>query len=612
MFRLLLATLAFLLAYPLAAQDLLLTDARLVDPLTRTVRPGSLLLRGDTIAVILDVAPSDFDGDVLDVDGRYVIPGLIDLHVHSYGNLSPSGVEQLGTEAAGRRMLYAGVTGFLDLFADEDAIFVLRNRQRAEGFTAADIHAAGPLLTAPGGYGTQMGLPTRTAATPDEARRAVADLARRRPDVVKFAYLPDSEAFAPMDRETMEALVQTAADAGLRTVAHIGSWAGVREVVRAGVSAITHIPSGPVPEDVVALLRAHDTAVIPALAGQFGLADLTTPTWRDNPLLAAITSPDMLAGYRTHELQETDLGATHRAARERRDSTLASMRTLHRAGVRVLAGTDAGVLGTVQGFSLHHELALLAEAGLSEWDVLAAATTGAGTFLRERVGLRVGDRANLLVLDASPLDDITNTQAIAHVLYRGRVVDREALLGEATAPQPVAQALLDDFESGTLTSALGTAWRVVRDEAVGGTSTAEVAVKDGALHVEAAIRPAPGGLGFVELALPFDAAEAPRDVSAYDGVRVRLRVRRGTLALKVRTAEVTNYDHPAVLLGPSETIEELTLPFSDFGPLWSPPITWTGRRVLGLALSAGGTEESEIAFEVEKIALYRAAEPTDR
>jgi len=612
MHRLLLATLALLLAQPLVAQELLLTDARLVDPRTETVQSGALFIRGDTIAAILDVPPPDFDGDVLDVGGRYVIPGLFDLHVHSYGNLSPSGVEQLGTETAARRMLYAGVTGFLDLFAEEDAIFALRDRQRAVGLTAADIHAAGPLLTAPGGYGTQMGLPTRTVATPAEARRVVADLARRQPDVVKFAYLPDSEAFAPMDRETMKALVQAAADAGLRTVAHIGSWAGVREVIRAGVSAVTHLPPDAVPGDVVALLRAHDVAVIPALAGEFGLADLATPRWHDNLLLAAVTSPDVLAGYRNPDLRTDDLDMMDRAVQERRASTLATVQALHRAGVRVLAGTDAGVFGTVQGFSLHHELMLLTEAGLSEGEALAAATTEAGAFLGERVGLRVGDRANLLVLAASPLDDIANTQAITHVLYRGRVVDRQALLDEATAPQTVAQELLDDFESGTLTSALGTTWRVIRDEAVGGTSTAEVVVRGGALHVEAAIRPAPGGLGFVELALPLDAAEAPRDVSAFDGVRIRLRVRRGTLALKVRTAEVTNYDHPAVVLGPSETIEELTLPFSEFGPLWSPPIPWTGRRVLGLALSAGGTEASEVAFEVEEIAFYHAVEPTDQ
>lgn len=606
MLRFLFAALTLLVSHPLAAQNLLLTDVRLVDPRTETIRSGVLLLRGDTIAAVMEPPPPDFAGDVLDLEGHYVIPGLIDLHVHSYGNLSPSGVEQLGTEAAARRMLYAGVTGFLDLFADEEAIFALRDGQRAEGLLAADVHAAGPLLTAPGGYGTQMGLAIHTVATPSEARRVVADLARRRPDVVKFAYLPESETFTPMDRETMVALVQAAAAAGLATVAHVGSWAGVRDVVRAGVSAVTHLPHDPVPEDVVALMRAHGTVVIPALAGEFGLDDLTTPAWQDNPLLVAVTAPEVLAGYRNVERQETDLAAMFQAARERRGSTLATVRALHRAGIRLLAGTDAGVLGTAQGFSLHHELALLTEAGISEWDALSAATTDAGDFLGQQIGLRVGDLANLVVLGASPLDDIANTQSITHVIYRGRVVDRDALLADGVASLPVSQGLLDDFESGTLTSALGTTWRVFRDQAVGGRSTAEVVVAGGMLRVEAAIRPAPGGIGFVELALPLDAAGAPRDVSAFDGVRIRLRVRRGTLALKVQTAEVTNYDHPAVVISPSDTVQELMLPFSAFGPLWSPPTPWTGRRVLGLALSAGGTETGEVAYEVEEVAFYRS------
>ena len=605
--------LAFLLSSaPLAAQDLLIADARLVDPHAETVRPGALLLRGDTIAAVLDAAPADYDGAVLDVGGRYVIPGLVDLHVHSYGNLSPSGVERLGTEAAARRMLAAGVTRFLDLFADEDAVFALRDRQRSEGLPGglpgAALHAAGPLLTAPGGYGTHMGLPTRTVATPAEARRVVADLAQRQPDVVKLAYLPDDKAFAPMTRPAMEALIEAAGEAGLPTVAHVGSWTGVRDVAEAGVSAVTHLPAGPIPADVVALLRDRDVAVIPALVGEHGLGDLVADAHR-RPLFAAVASADVVAAYRDLDAEATGLGAHIRAVAAERATALATVRTLHEAGVRVLAGTDAGVLGTVQGFSLHHELALLAEAGLPAWAVLRAATTEAGAFLGEPAGLREGDRADLVVLHASPLDDVANTQSVADVVRRGTVVDRAALLRAPASTPPIEQALLDDFASGTLTSALGTTWRVVRDEAAGGNSTIEAAVRGGALHVEAAIRPAPGGLGFVEVALPLDGADAPRDVTAYDGVRVRLRVRHGTLALKVQTAEVTNYDYPAVVLEPSAVVRELELPFSAFAPLWSPPVEWTGRRVLGLAFSAGGVEPAEVAFEVEELALYRDAAP---
>ena len=612
MLRLQTALALLLFAGPLAAQppppsgELLLVNARLVDPRIDAVRTGALLLRGDTIAAVLDAPPAEYDGPRLDVAGRAVLPGLLDLHVHSYGNLSPSGVETLGTEGVARRMLYAGVTGFLDLFADEDAIFAFRDRQRAatgsERRDAADVHAAGPLLTAPGGYGTQMGLPTRTVATPDEARRVVATLAERRPDVVKLAYTTPDGSFVSMDRPTMEAVVEAARALGLRTVVHADSWAGVVDVARAGASAVTHLPPAPVPDAAVEAMRAHGTVAIPALAGELGLSDLTTRPWRDAPLLAAVASPSAVAGY-TAPLGP-ELQAIAERQREERAGRLAAVRELHRAGVPVLAGTDAGVLGTVQGFSLHHELALLVEAGLTPREALAAATTEAGAFLGQRVGLRVGDRADLVVLAASPLDDVRRTQDVEFVVSNGRVVDREALLGPLSA-ELLTAPLVDDFASDTLASTLGTMWRVVTDEAIGGTSEIETAVSDGVLRVEASLRPGPAGIGFVELVLPLDATGVPRDVSGWDGVRVRLRALSGPLALKLQTADVGTVDYHAVVLEPSATAQELTLPFSGFRQLWSAQVPWTGRRVLAVALSSGGMEAAEVAYDVESIEWYR-------
>ena len=104
-----------------------------------------------------------------------------------------------------------------------------------------------------------------------------------------------------------------------------------------------------------------------------------------------------------------------------------AVKTLADAGVTMLAGTDAGNMGVFQGFSLHRELALLVDAGLSEWDALRAATTNASGFLGERWGVAPGDEATLLILDASPIDDIRNTQRIHAVIQRGTVVERDEL-----------------------------------------------------------------------------------------------------------------------------------------------------------------------------------------
>ena len=91
----------------------------------------------------------------------------------------------------------------------------------------------------------------------------------------------------------------------------------------------------------------------------------------------------------------------------------------------MLAGTDGGNPGVIQGFSVHRELTRFVEAGLSPWDALAAATTRAGEFLGRHYGVSTGDEANVVVVDKSPLDDIANTQQISLVVMRGQIAYRK-------------------------------------------------------------------------------------------------------------------------------------------------------------------------------------------
>lgn len=88
----------------------------------------------------------------------------------------------------------------------------------------------------------------------------------------------------------------------------------------------------------------------------------------------------------------------------------------------MLVGTDAGNWGVIQGFSVHREMQRLAQAGLSTWDALAAATTLPGAFLGRELGVQEGDEADLVVLDASPIDEVASTQRIAFVVLDGEVV----------------------------------------------------------------------------------------------------------------------------------------------------------------------------------------------
>ena len=423
-----------------STSSLLLTDARLVDPATETVERGALRIEGERIAAVLDEAPANFDGHTLDLNGKWVLPGLVDAHVHSWGNTGPAFQQRqmLQTTGSAKMMLYAGVTAFLDLFSPEDYIFELRNEQRSKGFLGADIYATGPILTCPDGHGTQFGVPTRTVTSPDDARQTVDSLATRAPDVVKLVYHPyDTERYPSMDRATMTTIVDAAHRHDLKTVVHIETWSGAHETIEAGVDAITHTPPSSLPDSTLTAMQRHGTAWIPTLAVHTELSHLLQhPARLSADLLQAVADSALLAAYRDTSGLPNGIRSWIGRQAEYQKARFNAVQKGAAAGVPILTGTDAGNPGVFQGYSLHRELILLKQAGLSNWEVLTAATTAAGDFLDAPFGLQPGDRANLLVLDASPLNDIRHTQTAHRVVYHGQVVDRSRLLDEATSSPP--------------------------------------------------------------------------------------------------------------------------------------------------------------------------------
>lgn len=206
-----------------STNELVLADIRLVDPSTETVRQGALRIEGERIFAILESAPAEFGGQIIDLDGRWVLPGLVDAHVHLWGNTGPAFQQRqmLQTSGTAKMMLYAGATAFLYLFSPEDYILDLRNEQRAEGLLGADIYAAGPILTWPNGHGTEYDLPTRTVESPADARRTGHSESTRSPDVVKLVYHPyHTERYPSMDRATMKATVEAARARDLPPIVH--------------------------------------------------------------------------------------------------------------------------------------------------------------------------------------------------------------------------------------------------------------------------------------------------------------------------------------------------------------------------------------------------------
>ena len=232
-----------------------------------------------------------------------------------------------------------------------------------------------------------------------------------------------------MSAEVMRALVEHARELGLKTVVHIGTWENARLAAQAGPTAITHLDDNAAfPVEVARSMGEQRIFSIPTMAVQQDFLNiLEDHRILDNALLHAVAGDALIESYRRLDPVSYADCPTCNWQREGRKYYGVSLRRLLSAGVRIVAGSDTGNLGTFQGFSLHRELIVLNQWGLSPWQALAAATTHAYELLGLNMGFTPGAEATFVVLDASPLTDIANTQRIDRILVRGKWVDREAL-----------------------------------------------------------------------------------------------------------------------------------------------------------------------------------------
>ncbi|MEM6263454.1 MAG: amidohydrolase family protein, partial [Bacteroidota bacterium] len=586
------------------AQTIFIEDATLIDPVQQKEWKGNLLIQGDTIAGFPSSLPDDFDGISIDASGNFLLPALVDMHTHSWGNSGPSQqMEYLGTDKSARYMLYCGVGAFLDLFSPEDYILGLRDQQRTEGLPGADIHCAGPILTCDGGHGTEYGVPTRTVNTSEEAREQVAELAKKRPDVIKLVYDHVPGRMPSMDRATMQAIVSSAHKAGIKVVVHIGNWQDIYEVAQADADCITHTPTGTPPDSVIAIMKQKEMYTIPTLAVQSEMAFLyDQPEILNSSLVGSVVSSGILTSYQDTSNIKGRLLRWLQYQRRFKTDFFAGVRKWQEAGIPIMGGTDSGNPGIFQGYSIHRELIHLGDAGLSNWEALASVTSIPGQFLGKKYGLAVGAEANLLLLKKSPLENLAHTQEIEVVIHHGEVVDRDGLINKkaiALEDVPVrTQPLIDDFD-GTYE------WSVQSDSIQGGASRTHFLQKEGKGLVNLILESngkVPFSWTYITRSLS-DEAEY-QDVSAFEGIRLRYRLPMGQVNLSLLTPDVTNFDYHARVLKASEEFQELSIPFSEFKQQWSAPVPWTGKQMSGISLGISSPIDMDLELEVDYLSFY--------
>jgi imidazolonepropionase-like amidohydrolase len=390
----------------------------------------------------------------VDASGRWIIPGLVDGHVHfsQSGSLytRPDALDlrrfrpyadELARTRAGiddllRRYLALGITAVVDVGGP---MWTFDVRARARNATLSPrVAVAGPLLAANPLPPLDLGDPPVVAVTtPEAARAAVRTILARAPDLVKLLFGDESPAAVAAFLPLAEAIIAAAHARGVRVAAHATRLATARAVVAAGVDVLVHdVVDVPVDDAFVALLREHGVILMATLVVDGGYQRSFAGALAVSARAERFAAPDVIASWRAWpEVAEAATAPMREGARARLAAPspvpAENLRRLHAGGVILAAGSDAGNIGTLHGLALFDELAAMHAAGLANVDVLLAATRDAA-----RVFARVpdfgtlvpGQRADFLVLDGDPLADLAALERVEWVARDGVLRRPDAIL----------------------------------------------------------------------------------------------------------------------------------------------------------------------------------------
>jgi len=439
---------------PIIIKDVRVFDGEKV--LTRT----TVVVEGGKIAAVGEKISIPPDAEVIAGEGKTLLPGLIDAHVHVWDG------------AQLRQSLVFGVTAVIDMFTTN--LRALKDGQKAQVESGdaglAYLISPGNCVTAPGGHGTQFGPGIPTITGPERAQEFVDARIAEGSDFIKIM-LDDGSVYGmprpTISNETMAAVIRATHQRNKLAVIHAATLQNCEDALNAGVDGLAHLYFNDAHDPNFGRLVAQKGAfviptfsVLQTLAGMSEAAVLASDVFI-SPYLKPFDIQNLERSY-PFKGKEANYGAAERALRQ-----------LKEAGVPILAGTDAPNPGTTFGASLHRELELLIRAELTPIEALRAATSvPAARFNLEGHGrIQPGMTADLVLVSGDPTRDIKATRDIVSIWKGGRLVDREKYREEAAAEKaaPSSQApipeygdsgLISDFEGESIEAKFGAGWMI--------------------------------------------------------------------------------------------------------------------------------------------------------
>jgi imidazolonepropionase-like amidohydrolase len=396
------------------AQTTVLTHATLIDGTgAAPQRDVTIVMENGRIREIGPGLAAPSNASVIDLTGKFVVPGIINGHGHVG---PPARDPQL------RQYALYGVTTTTSMYFDQDDIAEFKARQKAGDLRGARI------LTVKYRFMSEPFKPGSEAKTPEEGRAKVDEIVANGADFVKVWIDAQGGRHPKLTPEFTAAVMDQARKHGKIRMAHIVELADARRIVDQGVNILAHnVRDQEIPDDFIATLKERNVSVISTLAREeamFVFGD--SPGFTDNPFFQKGLTPERLALLKTKKRDEQANDPARPKLMNAFEIDKVNVKKLSNAGVKLGFGTDSGGEPNrffIQGFFEHRQMELMRDAGLSPMQVIQTFSKNNSELLgidKDFGTLAQGKAADLLVLTKSPLDDITNMRTIETVYLGGK------------------------------------------------------------------------------------------------------------------------------------------------------------------------------------------------
>jgi len=444
-----------------------ITNVTVLDVENRKLIPAATVgITGNTITSVTTKPklPLPSDASIIDGTGKFLMPGMTDAHIHFFqsGGLytRPDGFDlrkfksyeeeiewtRLNMKDALKRYLQTGITSVIDVGSTHNFL-KLRDKYREKSFAPA-VFMTGPLLTTsePAVF-KNLGdnEPFSLMATEEEARQLVRKQLPYHPDFIKIWYIleagKDKEESARKFLPLIKVVIDEAHKNNLKVAIHATERITAQLAAENGCDFLVHsVDDEVISDDFVKLLKAKNVTLCPTLVVYDGYRKTygQLHEFSLNELLKS--NPEQLGSL--YDLKHLPIQEAitfyknnvrnSKAVYDRSDSiSMANLKKLADGGVRIAAGTDAGNIGTLHATSYMNELMSMKKSGLNNWQVLQSATINPSHLFDITTGsIGVNKKADLLLLEANPADDLKNLEKISLVINKGHIIKPDTLIKE--------------------------------------------------------------------------------------------------------------------------------------------------------------------------------------